>query len=53
MAERKWFTRKFKQRHFAHGVKPRYWSGEKFDASYKAEIARWAKVVQVAGIVPE
>ncbi|MGA0031802.1 MAG: tripartite tricarboxylate transporter substrate binding protein [Burkholderiales bacterium] len=42
-----------KQRYFAHGVEPRYWPGEKFDAFYKAEIARWAKVVQIAGIVPE
>lgn len=35
------------------GVEPRNWSGEKFDAFYKAEIERWAKVVKVAGIVPE
>lgn len=42
-----------KQRYFDQGVEPRYWSGERFDAFYKAEIARWAKVVQVAGIVPE
>ncbi|MBX3650662.1 MAG: tripartite tricarboxylate transporter substrate binding protein [Burkholderiales bacterium] len=36
-----------------HGVEARDWSGEKFDAFYKAEIARWAKVVRTAGIEPE
>lgn len=36
-----------------HGVEARNWSGEKFDAFYKAEIGRWAKVVKTAGIEPE
>jgi tripartite-type tricarboxylate transporter receptor subunit TctC len=36
-----------------HGVEARNWSGDKFDAFYKAEIARWAKVVKTAGIEPE
>lgn len=41
------------RRYLEQGVEPRDWSGEKFDAFYKAEIARWAKVVKIAGIVPE
>ena len=41
------------QKYNEQGVEPRDWSGEKFDAFYKAEIARWAKVVKIAGIVPE
>lgn len=42
-----------RQRYLDQGVEPRNWSGDKFDAFYKAEIARWAKVVKIAGIVPE
>lgn len=42
-----------RQRYLDQGVEPRNWSGDKFDAFYKAEIARWAKVVNIAGIVPE
>jgi len=42
-----------RQRYLDHGVEPRNWSGEKFDAFYKAEITRWAKVVKLAGIEPE
>ena len=41
------------QKYNEQGVEPRDWAGEKFDAFYKAEIARWAKVVKIAGIVPE
>ncbi len=41
------------QKYNEQGVEPRDWSGEKFDAFYKAEIARWAKVVKIAGIVQE
>lgn len=41
------------QKYNEQGVEPRDWSGDKFDAFYKAEIARWAKVVKIAGIVPE
>lgn len=41
------------QKYNEQGVEPRNWSGEKFDAFYKAEIARWAKVVKIAGIVQE
>lgn len=41
------------QKYNDHGVEPRNWSGEKFDAYYKSEILRWAKVVKTAGIVPE
>lgn len=42
-----------KKHYFAQGVEPRYWPGEKFDAFYKSEVARWATVVKIAGIVPE
>ncbi len=41
------------QKYNEQGVEPRNWATEKFDAFYKAEIARWAKVVKIAGIVPE
>lgn len=41
------------QKYNEQGVEPRNWSGDKFDAFYKAEIARWAKVVKIAGIVQE
>lgn len=41
------------QKYSEQGVEARSWSGEKFDAFYKAEITRWAKVVQIAGIQPE
>lgn len=41
------------QKYNEQGVEPRNWSGEKFDAYYKAEILRWAKVVKTAGITPE
>ena len=42
-----------RQRYFDQGVEPRDWSGEKFDAFYKAEVARWVKVARDAGIKPE
>lgn len=41
------------QKYNEQGVEPRNWSSEKFDAFYKAEIVRWAKVVKIAGIVQE
>ncbi len=41
------------QKYTEQGVEPRNWSSEKFDAFYKAEITRWAKVVKIAGIVQE
>jgi tripartite-type tricarboxylate transporter receptor subunit TctC len=41
------------QRYFDQGVEPRAWAGEKFEAFYKGEIARWAKVAREAGIKPE
>jgi tripartite-type tricarboxylate transporter receptor subunit TctC len=42
-----------RQRYFEQGVEPRDWNGEKFDAFYKAEVARWAQVAKDAGIKPE
>ena len=42
-----------RQRYFDNGVEPRDWAGEKFDAFYKAEVARWMKVAKDAGIKPE
>ena len=35
------------------GVEVRNIAGAEFDAYYKAELARWAKVVQDTGIKPE
>jgi tripartite-type tricarboxylate transporter receptor subunit TctC len=35
------------------GVEPRAITGAAFDAFYKAELARWAKVVKEAGITPD
>lgn len=35
------------------GVEPRSILGAEFDALYQREVARWAKVVQQAGITPE
>lgn len=35
------------------GVEPRTISGAAFDAFYKAELVRWAKVVKEAGITPD
>lgn len=37
----------------AQGVEVRTTAGAEFDAFYKAELARWTKVVQEAGIKPE
>jgi tripartite-type tricarboxylate transporter receptor subunit TctC len=42
-----------RQRYFDSGVEPRDWAGEKFDAFYKSEVARWVKVARDAGIKPE
>ena len=42
-----------RQRYLEQGVEPRDWHGEKFDAFYKAEVARWMKVARDAGIKPE
>ena len=42
------------RRRFAdQGVEPRAVTGAEFDAFYKSEVSRWAKVVQEAGITPE
>jgi tripartite-type tricarboxylate transporter receptor subunit TctC len=42
------------QRKFAdQGVEPRALTGADFDALYRAELARWARVVQQAGITPD
>jgi len=41
------------QRYVEQGVEPRDWHGEKFDAFYKAEVARWTQVAKDAGIKPE
>lgn len=35
------------------GVEPRTVLGAEFDAFYKAEVARWAKVVKEAGVTPD
>jgi tripartite-type tricarboxylate transporter receptor subunit TctC len=35
------------------GVEPRAITGTDFDAFYKAEVSRWAKVVKKAGIAPD
>ncbi len=35
------------------GVEPRAITGTDFDAFYKAEVSRWAKVVKEAGIAPD
>jgi tripartite-type tricarboxylate transporter receptor subunit TctC len=40
-------------RYFEQGVELRDWAGEKFDAFYKAQIVRWAKVAKHAGIAPD
>ncbi len=42
-----------RQRYLEQGVEPRDWNGEKFDAFYKSELARWTKVARDAGIKPE
>ncbi|RPI43859.1 MAG: hypothetical protein EHM59_14325 [Betaproteobacteria bacterium] len=41
------------QKFDAQGVEPRTISGAAFDAFYKAELTRWAKVVEEAGITPD
>ena len=42
------------QKRFAdHGVETRSLTGADFDAFYKSELTRWAKVVKEAGIKPE
>jgi len=41
------------QKFEAQGVEPRAIAGAAFDAFYKSELARWAKVVKEAGITPE
>jgi len=46
-------TPDLRQRFADQGVEPRAITGPEFDAFYKAEVARWAKVVQDAGITPE
>ena len=42
-----------RQRFADQGVEPRALAGSQFDAFYKAEVTRWAKVVQEAGISPD
>jgi len=42
-----------RQRFGDQGVEPRAVVGAEFDAFYKAEVARWAKVVKEAGITPD
>ena len=42
-----------KQRFADQGVEPRLIAGAAFDEFYSNEVARWAKVVQAAGIKPE
>lgn len=42
-----------RQRFADQGVEPRLIAGAAFDAFYANEVARWAKVVQAAGIRPE
>jgi tripartite-type tricarboxylate transporter receptor subunit TctC len=42
-----------RQRFADQGVEPRNIAGSAFDAFYKAELARWSKVVKDAGITPE
>jgi len=42
-----------RQRFADQGVEPRPVAGSDFDAFFKKEVARWAKVVKDAGITPE
>jgi len=42
-----------RQKFQEQGVEPRNMSGAAFDAYYRAELERWAKVVKTAGITPE
>ena len=42
-----------RQRFADQGVEPRIIAGAAFDELYNSEVARWAKVVQAAGIKPE
>jgi len=42
-----------RQKFSDQGVEPRAISGSAFDAYYKAEVVRWAKVVKEAGITPD
>ena len=42
-----------RQRFADQGVEPRIVAGSAFDELYNNEVARWAKVVQAAGIKPE
>jgi len=42
-----------RRRFAAQGVEPRPVGGSDFDAFFKNEVARWAKVVKDAGIAPE
>jgi tripartite-type tricarboxylate transporter receptor subunit TctC len=42
-----------RKRFFEQGVELRTTAGAQFDAFYKAEVARWSKVVLEAGIRPE
>jgi tripartite-type tricarboxylate transporter receptor subunit TctC len=42
-----------RRRFAAQGVEPRPVGGSDFDAFFKNEVARWAKVVKEAGIAPE
>jgi tripartite-type tricarboxylate transporter receptor subunit TctC len=42
-----------RSRFAGQGVEPRAVTGAEFDAFYRAEVARWAKVVREAGITPD
>jgi tripartite-type tricarboxylate transporter receptor subunit TctC len=42
-----------RSRFAAQGVEPRAVTGAEFDAFYRAEVSRWAKVVREAGITPD
>jgi tripartite-type tricarboxylate transporter receptor subunit TctC len=42
-----------RKRFIDQGVEPRSTTGVAFDAFYKAEVSRWAKVIQNAGIKPD